>query len=237
VGAAFYRAIQPWPNSGSASLCLLGFGAFAAGAVLLFVAVSQEMSSFSGDLGVSMGVAVSPSIGLGADLLVGFAGVAISAISLGDHSRLPVGPAGAYGFWTTWPGYPAQTYPQPFGQPYPASPFAAAPLPATGPGDAQLTVLQTGQTYSYPIAVGQSLSIGSGADVNLRLADPAVSPKQLTVTLTSSGWTIRPVDNANPVRVMGPAGVLQPLQGETTCPTCQVLIGSTVLTLGPLAAS
>jgi hypothetical protein len=256
LGASIYRIWTPWPQSGSAAVCLLGFVAFTAG--VLLVLSWSPLGDYSG-LGFS--TSLSPGFGFWFELAAGAFGAIVCFANLISPVRAPAGQgAWAPGGPPSWSSYPPAPYtPPPFApapqwQANPAPYYGGAPSyrqagdaaanpafparppaqPPAVPGVAVLTVLFGGQAFNYPVTVGRTLSIGRDAGADINLADTRVSPRQLEVTLTPAGWTVRSLDVMNPAHLLDPSGSPQPLRDEVTLASGQVFVGSTALMLGAL---
>lgn len=128
-----------------------------------------------------------------------------------------------------WPGQPAS--PQ-FGAGPTAPVSQAAPA---GPLTARLTVTNGVTSSSSAVADGQTVVVGSDPGADVVVSDPA-SPRQLSLTVTSAGWTIQPLDPANQAHLTDSAGMTGMLHGPATIVAGQLQIGSTRLVLEPPTA-
>jgi hypothetical protein len=70
--------------------------------------------------------------------------------------------------------------------------------------------------------------------MSVRLDDPLVAPRHLTVTPTGAGWTIRSQDPLGTCQVIDQAGRLVGLRGEMTIATGQLIVGTTLILLSPI---
>ena len=260
--AALYRAVQPWPQVGSAAACLLGFAGFTGGAVWLMAQIVVPGSSTEpSDLGLPLQVGFVPSVGFWAEVVIGSFGALICLVNLVNPVRQPPGfnAVGGGGVplspWPPAPYPPYPPYPPPYPTPpYPAPPYPAPPYPAASPwqppaapaaaaeprepsaakpGAGLLTVSEGGRMSSYDVAAGKSMSIGRDPEMDIRLGDPHVGARQLVVTFTNTGWTVRVTDLANPTQVLEPSGTTRTLYGELSVPAAHLLVGSSLVVLAP----
>lgn len=164
---------------------------------------------------------------------------------LGTSSAAPVGYWGGDPYsaapqqWSAWPGspypgpyahpapyQPAQTWP-----PQPLQPTQAAVYPSSIGSAAQLVVLEGAQSRVLSVQPGAQLLVGSDANAQIRLVDPAVQPWHTSIERRGNAWVVRDLQTASPSRLMDATGSIYPVIGETTIETGQLLIGSVLLTL------
>jgi TM2 domain-containing membrane protein YozV len=116
---------------------------------------------------------------------------------------------------------------------YANQPTAVAQRAPNASGTGRLVVAEGGRSTAHNVAPGQSLTVGRGADADVRLSDPRSSRHHLTVALTPSGWLLRDLGSTNPSRVLESSGNARDLRGETTISGGQVLVGDALITFFP----
>ena len=118
----------------------------------------------------------------------------------------------------------------------PEPPLApAAPVVPVAQVDsaASLVVFEAGQSRSWSVQPGEQLLVGRDADAQVRLADPAVEPRHATIERRGNSWVVRDLQTESPSRLADATGSINPITGETTVESGQLLIGGVLVTLYP----
>jgi hypothetical protein len=160
-------------------------------------------------------------------------------------------PGGAGGWTNGWPGawsapqpLPGQQFAgqpgwPPYAQPEPAQSWSAQSWPAQPVGliKARLTLTQGMNNSTTEVSVGQTVIVGSDPAADVVVSELSASPRQLSLTLTSAGWTIQPLDPANPAHLWDSAGMSGMLHGEAHVMAGQLQIGMSQIALEPPTAA
>jgi hypothetical protein len=246
--AVGYRVAQGWPGQGSAALGLAGFAAFLAGVLMV---AGQWGRLDDGSSGLDLGLGYGLSIGFWVELAFGVAGALICLFNLARPIHSPYFNA-APAYWTgagqaPWPA----TQPWPAPRPSPAPQWPAQPAQPGQPDGPQIdattsaaeaakgrVIVASGSGISTTeVSAGQTVVLGSDPGVDIVLADPAASQRQLSVSLTSTGWRIQPLDQANPAFLRDSAGLIGMLLAQADIVAGELAIGSTRVILGPPSAA
>jgi len=228
-----YRTAQGWPGSTSAVVGLVGFLLFGAGVLAM---AAQWSAMFSGSYTTSIGLSAGVSAGFWVELALAVGGAAICVFNLAR----PIGSPESAGAQQHWPGGPPNAWSGGWSNGWPGAWSAyAQPGPAqpAGPIKARLTLTQGANSSTTEISAGRTVIVGSDPAADVVVSEPYASPRQLSLTLTSAGWTIQPLDPANPAHLWDSAGMSGLLHGEAHVVAGQIQIVTTQITMEQPAAA
>jgi pSer/pThr/pTyr-binding forkhead associated (FHA) protein len=75
--------------------------------------------------------------------------------------------------------------------------------------------------------------VGRDVDAQIQVADAGVEPRHAMIERRGNSWLVSDLQTANPSRLVDAAGSINPLSGETTIQSGQLLVGSVLITLYP----
>ncbi len=103
--------------------------------------------------------------------------------------------------------------------------------PVRGKSPGRLIVMADGQKVVVTVQPGQRLLVGRDPDAELRVKDPSVSPRHVTIERRGDRWVVQEIDAVNVTRFTDPSGTTRPVWGETPVDSGQLTAGHVTITL------
>jgi hypothetical protein len=211
------------PGSGLV-LMVLALAPFVAAGVLVAALQMQWDSATSGwqaEAARFMGVQFSHSFGFWVFLGAGVIGgglVLTEIVSRLVGRRASIDPALAPLFDT---------------QPVARSSRAPGRAAAEADGAGRLVVVESGRTNSVTVSLKQIVVLGRDSACGIRLSDPRVSRRHVSIERIGGGWLVRDLATTNPTRLVEAGGGTSEIGQSARLASGQLLIGDVLVTLYP----
>ncbi len=103
--------------------------------------------------------------------------------------------------------------------------------PVRGKSAGRLVLMADGQRRNVTVQPGERLLVGRDPDAQLRVQDPSVSPRHVTIERRGDGWVVQEIDAVNITRLTDRSGMTRPVRGETPVESGQLTAGHVTISL------